>query len=410
MTSDASRPYDLLNRWFTRLAFAAAPALGSAASLLINGAGLWAVEAVVFGKAALRRDRAMITLTVPIYAFCALYVFAFIVTGGGLDETLYLAPLLTLLLFPFVYSSLAVTDRSTIASAAIAGAAVACFSASLFACYQVAFTTGRAEGLGGNPLVFAQVACMAALVTLAGTFLASRKLLPLLIAAYFAGAVAVVLSGSRIFWVALAAGTVVVLLGNRQAVGSTFSRRGMIISGAVALAIALASAGIVADRVNALWNDWSQARQPNQESSLGIRLGMWRIGAQLLQENPLFGVGPQNSAREIDLGLQRDMGIDFSYTHFHNGFLTASVEAGVLGGASLCAIFIAALLVAMRGSRGATGPERFGRSMLSATVTVYLIGGMTGILFGHDILDAVLVLHLATGAYLARTTERARDL
>jgi O-antigen ligase len=45
--------------------------------------------------------------------------------------------------------------------------------------------------------------------------------------------------------------------------------------------------------------------------------------------------------------------------------------------------------------------ERFGATMIIVTVITYLIGGLTGILVGHDILDSTLMVFLVSGTYLA---------
>jgi O-antigen ligase len=39
--------------------------------------------------------------------------------------------------------------------------------------------------------------------------------------------------------------------------------------------------------------------------------------------------------------------------------------------------------------------------MIVVTVITYLIGGLTGILVGHDILDSTLMVFLVCGTYLA---------
>ena len=42
--------------------------------------------------------------------------------------------------------------------------------------------------------------------------------------------------------------------------------------------------------------------------------------------------------------------------------------------------------------------------MLIAVATTYVVSGLTGILVGHDILDAMLMAYLASGIYLAAGT------
>ncbi|WP_413774656.1 hypothetical protein [Mesorhizobium sp. AR10] len=45
--------------------------------------------------------------------------------------------------------------------------------------------------------------------------------------------------------------------------------------------------------------------------------------------------------------------------------------------------------------------ERFGATMIIVTVITYLVGGLTGILVGHDILESALMVFLVSGTYLA---------
>lgn len=406
MTSSTSRRRDFLNRWFVHAAFAIPAALGSPGSALINGGGLWATVAVLGRRTGLSRDRAMWLIGLPTLAFCGLYVVAFAVNGGTLDRIRYLAPLLTPAMFPFLYSSLSTTDRDAVARAAGTGAATACYGSLALAAYQALSTASRAEGLAGNPIVFAQVTCLAALVSLAACLLRPGRSQAFLAGAYAAGAAALLLSQSRMSWLALALGTAAVLAVNRNPLRAAFSRSALIWSGLVAAGICLAGLGIVVDRAKALGDDWAGViSQGNYQSSLGIRLGMWRAGAEIVGENPLFGIGPQNTVAAIDRAFRRDIGMGSGATHFHNGLLTAAAEAGTPAATALAAIFVGALAVARTGSRnagrGVSAAAGMGASILVATATVYLVGGMTGILFGHDILDAVLILHLAVGAYLA---------
>ena len=95
-------------------------------------------------------------------------------------------------------------------------------------------------------------------------------------------------------------------------------------------------------------------------------------------------------------------GLDAGFSHFHNGFITALVEAGLLGALALAAIFIVAAWNAARVLRLSADPvERFGATMILVTVITYLVGGMTGIVVGHDILDSTLMVFLISGTYLA---------
>ncbi|WP_192250612.1 50S ribosomal protein L11 methyltransferase [Mesorhizobium silamurunense] len=45
--------------------------------------------------------------------------------------------------------------------------------------------------------------------------------------------------------------------------------------------------------------------------------------------------------------------------------------------------------------------SRFAPTMIVVTVIVYFVGGLAGILVGHDILDSTLMIFLISGTYLA---------
>ena len=101
-------------------------------------------------------------------------------------------------------------------------------------------------------------------------------------------------------------------------------------------------------------------------------------------------------------GFQDQFGMAQGFSHFHNGFLTALVQAGILGAVTLAAIFVVAARNAAKVLRISTDPvERFGATMIVITVLTYLTGGLTGILVGHDILDSTLMVFLVAGTYLA---------
>ena len=97
--------------------------------------------------------------------------------------------------------------------------------------------------------------------------------------------------------------------------------------------------------------------------------------------------------------------LDVRFSHFHNGFLNAWVETGIFGALALAAIFVVAAWLAVRTLARATSADaKLGGVMLLVVVTTYPVSGMTGILVGHDITDAMLVAFLAVGAYLAAGT------
>lgn len=66
---------------------------------------------------------------------------------------------------------------------------------------------------------------------------------------------------------------------------------------------------------------------------------------------------------------------------------------------ALAAIFVVAIWNAIAVLRFSADPtERFGTTMIVLTV---IVGGLAGMLGGHDILDSTLMVFLISGTYLA---------
>jgi O-antigen ligase len=194
---------------FTYVCFSTAPILGSVASIAVNVGGGGGVLEVLRGIIPVSRDRFLLYLTIPIYLYCAAYLLALAVNPApGWD---HLLPLLTFLLFPFLYSSWCLSRKATVARSAINASMIACYGALVLAIVQFHIYGMRAEGGAGNAIVFATMTCMAASIALAGAFTRQGMAAVPLFAAYCAGSIAILYSGSRMTWLALFLSTAAVL-------------------------------------------------------------------------------------------------------------------------------------------------------------------------------------------------------
>ena len=112
--------------------------------------------------------------------------------------------------------------------------------------------------------------------------------------------------------------------------------------------VTFAGAQVVPSRVTALAHDWEQmSEHGNYDSSLGRRAELWEIGLSAVRESPIVGHGPQATKALIKDGFEK-VGMEATYTHFHNGFLNAWVETGILGVLSLAAVFVVAACLGVR--------------------------------------------------------------
>ena len=392
-----------VNICFSILCFFFPPVLGSVVSFVFNGGALASVVLIASGKRRFNADRPMIWLTVAIYAYCAANLVASIVNNSFVRDAPHLIPLVTFLFFPVSYSTWSITQKTTLARIVVLSSMAACFVALLMAVIQQYWVGVRAEGGAGNPIVFATVLCLAVVVCVAGALSGIERARSPLFYAALAGTIAIIYSGSRIVWLALLIAGIAVLLINRHRLRGRNAVRLLHLLVAVGIVIAAFGFQAISGRVDFLHSDWDEmGTHGNYDTSLGIRVALWDIGLKAFHDMPVFGHGVGASQLLIKQGFHDQFAMDTGFNHFHNGFLTALVQAGILGAATLAAIFVAAAGNAARVLRNSGDPvERFGATMIVIVVITYLTAGMTGILVGHDILDSVLMVFLVCGTYLA---------
>lgn len=392
-----------VNIYFSILCFFFPPVLGSVVSFVFNGGGLWSALLIALRKRRFNADRPMIWLTVAIYAYCAANLLASIVNNSFARDAPHLIPLVTFLFFPVSYSTWSITRKTTLARTIVLSSMAACFVAVLLAICQQYWLGMRAEGGAGNAIVFATVICLAVVVCVAGALSGIEQARNPLFYATLAGTIAIIYSGSRIVWLALLIAGVAVMLINRHRLKGRNAVRLLLLLAAVGVVIATSSFQAISGRVDFLRSDWGALGVGgNYDTSVGIRVALWQIGLKAFHDMPVFGHGMGATQLLIKQGFHDQFAMNAGFNHFHNGFLTALVQAGILGAVTLAAIFAVAAGNAARVLRNSNDPlERFGATMIVIVVITYLTAGMTGILIGHDILDSVLMVFLVCGTYLA---------
>lgn len=392
-----------VNIYFSIICFFFPPVLGSVVSFAFNGGGLWSVILIALKRRSFNIDRPMMATTVAIYAYCAANILASIVNNSFARDASHFVPLITFLLFPISYSTWSITGKTTLQRIIVQSSVAACFGALLLAVIQYHWLGMRAEGGAGNAIVFATVACLSVMICVAAALSGLEKARALLICAALAGTIAILYSGSRIIWLAMLIAGIAVLLINRRKLKGVNSLRVLLAVAAICIVIAAFGYPVIAERADFLFSDWAAlAANGDHTTALGLRVALWQIGLDAFRDMPLFGHGVGASQALVKQGFLDQFAMDKGFSHFHNGFLTALVQAGIVGAVALAAIFVVAARNAAKVLRVSADPvERFGATMIVVTVITYLTGGLTGILVGHDILDSTLMVFLVAGTYLA---------
>lgn len=398
--------YRYVNAAFTFLCFSLAPIAGSAVTIVFLAGAIWCTLHIAFGKPRLSADEGMIALYAPLLGYCVVAAVSTAANVGSLgDASIRMLPLLTFMVLPFSYSIWSISQKSTIAVMIAAGSMIACYGALALGFYQFYTIGARAEGGAGNSLVFATVTALAGTSALAGLSLGVNKLKLPLLGAWFAAFLAITYSEARTVWFTFLLVSVVVgwvIRPSSAAVSFRTNRWLFAATSLVALAVIFLTYDIVRDRLLRAMDDWQQIELlGNFDTAVGQRVAMWEIGTDLFSRHPFLGYG-LSSAKVLLGQTLAEAGVSTTYTHFHNGLLTIAVEAGGFGLAFFVAFLAVVLILAVRNlRRPSSPPQRLGGIILLSTLVTYVLSGLTNLMIGHDILDAVLMINVIAGSYLA---------
>ena len=208
----------------------------------------------------------------------------------------------------------------------------------------------------------------------------------LLIAGVIMGAMTSLFSGSRGGWI----GIPFILLVLYQAYARQFGKK--LMYGAIVSVIALfilawivPSTG-VQQRIDHVSQDlqlYFEDNNPN--SSVGLRLEMWKGAWQIVPEKPLFGWG-ENGYKERKQQLIADQQINPAiepYDHLHNEFINALVMRGVIGLASLLLLYLGIARLFSSGKNGSPESRAYATAGV-LLVLCYVDFGLTQVFFNHN--------------------------
>jgi O-antigen ligase len=194
--------------------------------------------------------------------------------------------------------------------------------------------------------------------------------------------VALVLTYTRLAWISLVVGIVVMLWIAR--------RRWLLPALAVLLVAVVVLSPEVARRIDRLTTP--NADVSGSESGLSWRLGQWSDVLDLADRNPVTGIGPDGVAAALPNGQPP-----------HNDVLRALAEMGILGFAAYTAVLVALVGVAVAGWRRARGPSATTVALAFAgVVSAFVVTSLAANLLGQVVLLWYVLALAAAAAWVGR--------
>ncbi|MBY2988804.1 O-antigen ligase family protein [Rhizobium leguminosarum] len=173
------------------------------------------------------------------------------------------------------------------------------------------------------------------------------------------------------------------------------SLRSLAITSALLLAglIALGS-GQILHRIQALQENLTSLERTDGEiTSLSARFALYKGALSAISKDPLTGYGPQNRMSSVLAELPDNIRPQLPYSHVHNGFLTAGIDAGVFGIAALSLMLLTPVIGALRKEAGPGRDLAIALALL--LVSSYVITGSFGIMFNQKALDPIFAYLVA---------------
>ncbi len=391
-------------------------ATGSLVSVLLVVSDIWAIVCLALGRFRLRFLASDMWVVLPAVLYTAVMAASILVRiDAPRDVGLAMTPAMYLTI-PLLVARCRVTPEIDYFDIFLRAAPLCGILLLPVMAWQVAMGEPRISGLAGNPFPFAMICVILGPVSLLNLTRRSRAMALFSLLGFLSCTTGLVASGTRSVWV--------VLLVNLAILGWGLGRRDvlrrhrvlLVALVAVLAVIAAMFSGRIADRVGTLVYDY-HAVADNQvpDVSVATRMGLWTGGIAAAEKRPIFGYGANNRRRVI-------AGIPIEFpaadgkpnyvgrthvSHFHNGFLTAMIDAGVFGVLVTLMLLLAPLALAVFSPRDDVYRLRLAFALF--LFSTYAITGSVNIMFGQDLIDAlfvtgclVLALSVGTGPRAAR--------
>lgn len=158
-----------------------------------------------------------------------------------------------------------------------------------------------------------------------------------------------------------------------------------------------------------IYSDVLQFSHGNIDTSIGVRLQLWKAAFLLIAENPILGVGAEGFARSMDAlsasGFITAAAAGLGKGEVHNEILAQTVRFGIFGLASILAVYFVPFYLFVRAAKTG-GNQRKRTAMMGMCVTLgFFVFGLTVETF--DLKMTVAFYSLTVTVLLAIATHRS---
>ncbi|MBB3162061.1 O-antigen ligase [Rhizobium laguerreae] len=276
----------------------------------------------------------------------------------------------------------------------ILGAGVGMIATFFLSLLQVALLMDRAEGGATNAALLGIIGVLFSGIALLNIQSPNKVEQRIAILGYAAGLGCALLSGTRAAWLVIPV-HIIIFLWYFSKHRLHLSPRSIAITGSLLfLGLTALSSPQIIERIHKFQENLASLEQSDGGvTSLSARLILYKGALSAIGKDPFTGYGPQNRMSAVLAEIPESIRQQVSFTHVHNGFLTAGIDAGIFGMAALLLMLLAPVIGAWRKE---AGPGRdLALAMALLLVTSYVITGSFGIMFNQKALDPIFAYMVA---------------
>jgi O-antigen ligase len=137
----------------------------------------------------------------------------------------------------------------------------------------------------------------------------------------------------------------------------------------------------IRQRVWMIYSDLSQFSGGNADTSIGIRLQLWKAAFHLIAQNPVFGAGADGFRGAMDglsaSGLITPVAAGLGKGEVHNEILAHTVRFGIFGLASILAVYFVPFAIFLRAARSKIHQQNVAAMMGMCVTLGFFVFGLT---------------------------------
>lgn len=278
-------------------------------------------------------------------------------------------------------------SRQNVLSAIVLGG----IAAGMFSVYERELLNIRRVGGDVNQIPFSLYVAMTLLIAIFSLKVYQHKIMKSFALISIVGAgYALIMSEVRGVWLAILCVVIMAMLNHATKITI---RKNIMMAVIMLLSLQILSAtDAVSSRVVETKNEFAEIINGNQDTSIGIRLQLWRSAIEIIKAHPFMGVGTQGYQHIMEVqhqqGLITSTALSFKNTHFHNQYLDSYVRYGVIGLVISILMCLSPLLLYRNYSSDVN-------KMVVFVSVLLLVAGITDVPFIHTGIIYMLVVYPA---------------